>query len=52
MEYRQFIKISPFISLHVLPYNLSRAAPPQMYGYVYSLHVQAIILNLGKAIGI
>ena len=28
---------------------LSRAAPPLVYGYVYSLHVQAIILGVGKA---
>ena len=48
-EYRQFTKIGSFISLHVLPYNLSRAAPPQVYGYVYSLHVQSIALGLGKS---
>ena len=47
-EYNQFTKISPFISSHTLPYNLSRAAPPQVYGYLYSLHVQAITLGVGK----
>ena len=48
MKEYQFSKISPFISLYVLPYNLSRAASPQVYGYIYSLHVQAVTLSLGK----
>ena len=48
-EYKQFTQMSPFISLHVLPYTLSRAPPPQVYGYVYSLWIQAITLDLGNA---
>ena len=47
-EYKQFTKINPFISLHVLNYNVSRAAPPQVYGCVYSLYVQAVTLGVGK----
>ena len=34
-----FHKLSPYYSKHVLPYYLSRAASPQVDGYVYSMHV-------------
>ena len=35
--------------MDVLPYNLPRAAPLQVYGYVYSLQVKALTIGLGKA---
>ena len=34
-----FPKPSPYYTKHVLPYYLSRAASPQVDGYVYSMHV-------------
>ena len=44
------IYIYIFISLHVLPYNLSRTAPPQVYGYIKRLHVQAITLGVDRSL--
>ena len=37
--YSSFPKLSPYYSKHVLPYYLSRAASPQVDGYVYSMQV-------------
>ena len=34
-----FPKLSPYYSKHILPYYLSRAASPQVDGYVYSMHI-------------
>ena len=34
-----FPKLSPYYSKHVLPYYLSRAASPQVDGYVYGMHI-------------
>ena len=37
-----------FHYLYILPYNLSKESPLQVYGYVYGLHIQAVTLDVGK----